>query len=99
MCIIYSGTLDNTFSFYIGSSDWRHEFFFTAHRKTHCSSLLPCCLAAFRWLFSPSVSLHPPFLQPALSLFPFLSELFPSCGARGPFPSRVADSGAPSPHG
>ena len=27
MCIIYSGTLDNTFSFYIGSSDWHHEVF------------------------------------------------------------------------
>ena len=27
MCIIYFGTLDNTFSFYIGSSDWHHEVF------------------------------------------------------------------------
>ena len=34
----YFGTLDNTFSFYIGSSDWHHEVFFTAHKKTHLSS-------------------------------------------------------------
>ena len=27
-CIIYFGTLDNTFSFYIGCSDWHHEVFF-----------------------------------------------------------------------
>ena len=27
MCIIYFGTLDNTFSFYIGYSDWHHEVF------------------------------------------------------------------------
>ena len=27
MCIIYCGTLDNTFSFYIGSSDWHYEVF------------------------------------------------------------------------
>ena len=27
MCIIYFGTLDNTFSFYIDSSDWHHEVF------------------------------------------------------------------------
>ena len=27
MCIIYFGTLDNTFSFYIGSSQWLHEVF------------------------------------------------------------------------
>ena len=27
MCIIHFGTLDNTFSFYIGSSDWHHEVF------------------------------------------------------------------------
>ena len=25
MCIIYFGTLDNTFSFYIGCSDWHHS--------------------------------------------------------------------------
>ena len=25
ICTIYFGTLDNTFSFYIGSSDWHHE--------------------------------------------------------------------------
>ena len=27
MRIIYFGTLDNTFSFYTGSSDWHHEVF------------------------------------------------------------------------
>ena len=27
MCIIYFGTLDNPFSFYIGSSDWHHGVF------------------------------------------------------------------------
>ena len=27
MCIIYFGTLGNTFSFYIGCSDWHHEVF------------------------------------------------------------------------
>jgi hypothetical protein len=27
MCIIYFGTVDNTFFFYIGSSDWHHEVF------------------------------------------------------------------------
>ena len=27
MCIIYFGTLDDTFSFYIGCSDWHHEVF------------------------------------------------------------------------
>jgi hypothetical protein len=27
MCIICFGTLDNTFSFYIGSSDWHDEVF------------------------------------------------------------------------
>ena len=27
MCIIYFGTLDNTFSFHIGSSDWHNEVF------------------------------------------------------------------------
>ena len=27
MCIIYFGTLDDAFSFYIGCSDWRHAVF------------------------------------------------------------------------
>ena len=27
MCIIYFGTLDNTFFFSIGCSDWHHEVF------------------------------------------------------------------------
>ena len=35
MCIIFFGTLDNTFSFYFGCSDWHHEVFFFAHKKTH----------------------------------------------------------------
>ena len=35
MRIIYFGTLDNTFSFYIGSSDWHHEVFLLPTKKTH----------------------------------------------------------------
>ena len=33
MCIIYFGTLDNTFSFYIGCSDWHHEVFFLPTKR------------------------------------------------------------------
>ena len=39
MCIIYFGTLDNTFSFYIGSSDWHHEVFLLP-RETRISGPL-----------------------------------------------------------
>ena len=39
MCIIYLGTLDNTFSFYIGSSDWHHEVFLLPTKKTHLWSI------------------------------------------------------------
>ena len=46
MCIIYFGTLDHTFSFYIGSSDWHHEVFLLP-KKTglwspgiHCAPMI-----------------------------------------------------------
>ena len=33
MCIIYFGTLDNTFSFYIASSDWHLEVFLLPKKR------------------------------------------------------------------
>ena len=38
MCIIYFGTVDNTFSFYIGCSDWHHEVFLLPRKD---ASLVP----------------------------------------------------------
>ena len=34
MCIIFFGTLDNTFSFFFGSSDWHHEVCMHQHWGT-----------------------------------------------------------------
>ena len=39
MCIIYLRTLDNTFSFYIGCSDWHHELFFLPTKRRVCGPL------------------------------------------------------------
>ena len=39
MCIIYFGTLDNTFTFYIGYSDWHHEVFLLPTKRRVCGPL------------------------------------------------------------
>ena len=38
MCIIYFGTLDNTFLFYIGS-EWHHEVFLLPTKRRVCGPL------------------------------------------------------------
>ena len=42
MCIIYFGTLDNTFSFNFGSSDWHHEVLLLPTER--CISGKPVCI-------------------------------------------------------
>ena len=39
MCIIYFGTVDNTFFFYIGSLDWHHEVFLLPTERRICGPL------------------------------------------------------------
>ena len=41
MCIIHFGTLDNTFSFYIGCSDWHHEVFLLPTKRRVSGPLSP----------------------------------------------------------
>ena len=39
MCIIYFVTLYNTFSLYVGCSDWQHEVFLLPTKRRVCGPL------------------------------------------------------------